>query len=93
MPPCLHAFNLHSPSALGLAGDLVGCLSGAPADLSSNPAHLANFGRVSLTPFSNVNFAGYRPWVALLCRDDDKYHDWAKQQCANHPSRLLATNE
>lgn len=35
-----------APSALDLAGDLVGCLSGAPADLSSNPAHLADFGRV-----------------------------------------------
>lgn len=35
-----------SPSALSLAGDLVGCFSGAPADLSSNPAHLADFGRI-----------------------------------------------
>ena len=35
-----------SPSALDLAGDLVGCFSGTVADLSSNPAHLADFGRV-----------------------------------------------
>jgi hypothetical protein len=35
-----------SPSALDLAGDLVGCFSGAPTDLSSNPAHLADFGRI-----------------------------------------------
>ena len=35
-----------SPSALDLAGDLVGCFSGAPADLSSNPAHLADFGHL-----------------------------------------------
>ena len=28
------------------------------------------------------------PWVALLCRDD-KYHDWAKQQFANHPGPFL----
>ena len=34
------------PSALSLAGDLVGCFSGSPPDLSSNPAHLADFGRV-----------------------------------------------
>lgn len=32
-------------SALERAGDLVGCFSGGPADLSSNPAHLAEFGR------------------------------------------------
>ncbi len=24
------------------------------------------------------------PWVALLCKDD-RHHDWAKQQFANHP--------
>ena len=35
-----------SPSALDLAGDLVGCFSSGVADLSSNPAHLADFGRV-----------------------------------------------
>jgi hypothetical protein len=28
-------------SALDQAGDLVGCFSGGPADLSSNPTHLA----------------------------------------------------
>lgn len=33
-------------SALDQAGDLVGCFSGGPADLSSNPEHLAAFGRV-----------------------------------------------
>ena len=33
-------------SALDQAGDLVGCFSGGPADLSSNPAHLSDFGRV-----------------------------------------------
>jgi hypothetical protein len=35
-----------APSALDLAGDLVGCCSGSPPDLSSNPAYLADFGRV-----------------------------------------------
>ena len=35
-----------TPSALSLAGDLVGCCSGSPPDLSSNPAYLADFGRV-----------------------------------------------
>lgn len=34
-----------APSALDLAGDLVGCFSGGPADLSSNPRHLEDFGR------------------------------------------------
>lgn len=33
-------------SALDQAGDLVGCFAGGPADLSSNPAHLKDFGRV-----------------------------------------------
>jgi len=33
-------------SALEQAGDLVGCLEGGPADLSTNPAHLAEFGRI-----------------------------------------------
>jgi len=33
-------------SALDQAGDLVGCFSGGPADLASNPRHLDEFGRV-----------------------------------------------
>jgi hypothetical protein len=33
-------------SALDQAGDLVGCFSGGPADLSSNPKYLQGFGRV-----------------------------------------------
>lgn len=33
------------PSALERAGDLVGCFAGGPADLASNPAHLAEFGK------------------------------------------------
>ena len=33
------------PSALELAGDLVGCFEGGPADLASNPRHLDGFGR------------------------------------------------
>lgn len=33
-------------SALEQAGDLVGCFSGGPSDLSSNPCHLDDFGRV-----------------------------------------------
>ena len=33
-------------SALDQAGDLVGCFSGGPADLSSNPRHLDGFGAV-----------------------------------------------
>lgn len=33
-------------SALDQAGDLVGCFAGGPTDLSSNPDHLASFGRV-----------------------------------------------
>lgn len=32
-------------SFLDLAGDLVGCVKDAPADLSSNPRHLADFGK------------------------------------------------
>jgi predicted DNA-binding protein len=32
-------------SFLNLAGDLVGCVRDAPADLSSNPRHLADFGK------------------------------------------------
>jgi hypothetical protein len=34
------------PSALELAGDLVGCFGGGPEDLASNPRHLDDFGRV-----------------------------------------------
>lgn len=33
-------------SALEQAGDLVGCFSGGPSDLSSNPKYLADFGKV-----------------------------------------------
>jgi predicted transcriptional regulator len=33
-------------SALEKAGDLVGCFKRAPKDLASNPAHMADFGRV-----------------------------------------------
>lgn len=33
-------------SALDQAGDLVGCFSGSPSDLSSNPKYLADFGKV-----------------------------------------------
>jgi predicted DNA-binding protein len=40
------AANAPAVSALDKAGDLVGCFSGGPADLSSNPRHLDNFGRV-----------------------------------------------
>jgi len=32
-------------SVLELAGDLVGCVKDAPKDLSSNPGHLADFGK------------------------------------------------
>ena len=32
-------------SFLELAGDLAGCVTDAPADLSSNPRHLARFGK------------------------------------------------
>jgi len=32
-------------SALDQAGDLVGCFSGGPKDLSSNPAYMQDFGR------------------------------------------------
>ncbi len=34
-----------APSALALAGDLVGCFGGGPTDLSSNPRHLDGFGQ------------------------------------------------
>lgn len=33
------------PSALDLAGDLVGCVTDAPADLLTNPAHMADYGK------------------------------------------------
>ncbi len=33
-------------SALDQAGDLVACFRGGPPDLSSNPEHLKDFGRV-----------------------------------------------
>lgn len=33
-------------SALDQAGDVVGCFAGSPADLSSNPDYLKDFGRV-----------------------------------------------
>lgn len=33
------------PSALAMAGDLVGCFAGGPADLASNPKHLEGFGQ------------------------------------------------
>jgi Ribbon-helix-helix protein, copG family len=33
------------PSALARAGDLVGCFSGGPRDLASNPRYLEEFGR------------------------------------------------
>ncbi len=32
-------------SALEQAGDLVGCFTGGPKDLASNPRHLAGFGK------------------------------------------------
>jgi hypothetical protein len=32
-------------SALAQAGDLVGCFTGGPKDLASNPRHLGGFGR------------------------------------------------
>jgi metal-responsive CopG/Arc/MetJ family transcriptional regulator len=32
-------------SALEAAGELVGCFSGGPKDLASNPSHLKDFGR------------------------------------------------
>ena len=39
------AGTAQSPSALALAGDLVGCFAGGPADLASNPSHLDGFGK------------------------------------------------
>ena len=46
----LHAFvQQHGQPAAGslldAVPDLVGCFSGGPADLASNPAHLAEFGQ------------------------------------------------
>jgi predicted transcriptional regulator len=41
-----HKAGVHNKSALEQAGDLVGCFSGGPSDLSSNPRHLDAFGRV-----------------------------------------------
>ena len=35
-------------SAADLLADLVGCCEGGPADLSSNPAYLSNFGTNSI---------------------------------------------
>jgi hypothetical protein len=40
------AANTPAISALDSAGDLVGCFNNGPADLSSNPHHLDDFGRV-----------------------------------------------
>lgn len=40
-----HAARGTAPSALAQAGDLVGCFSGGPKDLASNPRHLEGFGR------------------------------------------------
>jgi hypothetical protein len=39
------ALEVRRGSVLDLAGDLVGCVKDAPADLSSNPRHLADFGK------------------------------------------------
>ena len=45
---CISQRNTAMPtlSALEQAGDLVGCFSGGPSDLSSNPRYLDDFGRV-----------------------------------------------
>jgi len=37
--------ELRRGSFLDLAGELFGCVKGAPADLASNPRYLAGFGR------------------------------------------------
>ena len=37
--------EIRKGSILDLAGDLVGCVKDAPADLSSNPKHLDGYGR------------------------------------------------
>lgn len=42
----LRAYAARStPSALDLAGDLVGSLKGLPPDLSTNPKHMKDFGK------------------------------------------------
>jgi len=40
-----NSVEVHRGSFLELAGDLAGCVADAPADLSSNPRHLAGFGK------------------------------------------------
>ncbi len=45
VPGGLQDGGAQPPSALALAGDLVGCFGGGPADLSSNPRHLDGFGQ------------------------------------------------
>lgn len=40
-----NAVESRAPSALDLAGDLVGCFGGGPSDLSSNPLHMEGFGQ------------------------------------------------
>jgi len=44
----IHQKNTGAPalSALDKAGDLVGCFNTGPADLSSNPRYLDDFGKV-----------------------------------------------
>jgi len=37
--------EVRTGSFLDLAGDLIGCVKDAPADLSSNPKHLDGYGR------------------------------------------------
>jgi Arc/MetJ-type ribon-helix-helix transcriptional regulator len=37
--------EIRKGSFLDLAGDLVGCVKDAPADLSTNPKHLNGYGR------------------------------------------------
>ena len=39
------AQELRRGSFLDLAGDLVGCVKDAPADVSSNPRHRSDFGK------------------------------------------------
>jgi len=70
----------HFVSALDQAGDLVGCFSGGPSDLSTNPEHLASFGR----DCSGHLFLDTGPWVALHCQGDN-YHEWAKSKLAQSP--------
>lgn len=41
----LHRHATASPSALEKVDDLVGCFSGGPTDLSTNPRHLDGFGQ------------------------------------------------